>query len=251
MSRAVSMTLIALSLALAIPRVADAQSADAARVAKLRREVDELASKLAAKRAETQDELRALRVERAELERQVRLERVRARTLAELAKKSNETAAGAESRLQAWLEPTRRALQATRGYVESSVPYRKTERLQTLDKIAVDIEGPRPDPGRAVTRLWRFVEEEEAWATEVAIDQQAIELAGQRSLVQVIRLGAAILYFQTPKGELGWARQNGGEWQFEVVGSSLGREVIASLFRSFQQNRRVGPMTLWLPRIGK
>jgi len=224
---------------------------DAATVARLRREVDELAQKLSAKRTETQDELRALRVERTELERQVRLERVRARTLDELAKKSVQSAAGAQSRLQAWIEPTRAALSATRRYVEASVPYRRTERLKLLDKISLDIVGPQPDPGRAVTRLWRFVEEEEAWATEIAIDQQAIELGGKKSLVQVIRLGAAILYFETPSGGLGWARRGEQGWGFELISSDTGRKIVAALFSAFKQNRRFGPTTLWLPSTNR
>ena len=206
-------------------------------VAQLRVEVDELSAAVADERRRAQDRLQALRVERAELERQLRLEQVRARTHQ------------LEDRSQARLAPIRGALELAQGYVQHTLPFEREARLRVLESIRADLAATHPDPSTALSRLWRFVEEEEALGREVSRAQQPIELEGARQLVDVVRLGMAAMYFRTADGALGWARPAQGGWTFERLQDPTAQAAVASLFMAFDQNRRFGPQRLVMPQV--
>lgn len=227
---------------------ANAQPADvAAQVVTLRREVDDLAQRLADRRRTLRDELAALRAERAELQRQLRLERVRAKTLAELEQQRVERREDTEEQSRAWLEPARAAVAAARAYVSTSLPFKSAERLAVLDRIAADLAGSQPDAGRAMARLWRFIEEEQAMAKEVALAQQPIELDGQRRLVDVARVGMAVMYARSPDGTYAWAVAGDDGWSFAALQDPASVELVRSLFDALDANQRFGPRRLLIP----
>lgn len=212
-------------------------------------EVDELSASVSDERRRAQDRLQALRVERADLERQLRLEQVRARTLTNLQEEDRARADHLENQTQDRIEPIRAALGLARAYVNDNLPFERERRLRLLDSIQVDLAATHPDPSSALSRLWRFVEEEEALGREVSRTQQAIELAGVRQLVDVVRLGMAVMYFRTADGEYGWARHDTKGWTFELLRDPTAQAAVAAVFQSFDQNRRFGPQSLVMPEV--
>ena len=128
-----------------------------------------------------------------------------------------------------------------------TLPFKREERIRRLKKIEADLAVTHPDPGQALTRLWRFVEEEEAMAREIALGQQAIELDGQRLLVEVARIGMALMYFRLPSGDVGWVRQTKGVWRFERITSPEARKTVLSVFDDLEKNRVLGPKRLLIP----
>jgi hypothetical protein len=220
----------------------------AAQVGALRTEIDGLAHRVEAERRRAQDTLAALRAERAELQRQLRLAEVRAQTIARVEADHRARADGLEGDSEARLAPLRRAVHAAEAYVQSTLPFKTGARLEQLSLIRRDLAALHPDPGLALSRLWRFVEEEEALAREVGRTQQPIELDGARQLVDVARIGMALLYFRTASGKLGWARLDGAGWRFERVTTDTGRGAIAAVFEAFDHNRTFGPQSLLLPK---
>ncbi len=230
----------------ALAATAHAETA-AEKVARLRTNVDELSHRVDAERRRSQDALSALRAERAELERQLRLEEVRAATLAQVEAEHRARADGLEGKSLERLTPVRQAVAAAKAYVKRTLPFKQRERLRRLERIESDLAASHPDPSNALARLWRFVEEEEALAREVGLFQQPVSVGGQRQLVDVARVGMALLYIRTADERHGQARRTADGWTFELVTDPVGERAIAAVFAALDANRTFGPQPLLVP----
>lgn len=237
-----------LTLALVTAPVAVAAApATRASLAKLRVEVDEAADALEAERATARDELAALRAERAELERQVRAAKARANTLQKLHAEARTRSEQLDAEDARWDQPTREAIAAARLHVAQSLPFARTQRDAQLDAIERDLSAATPDHARAVERLLRFIEEEDAMGSEVAYTQQEITLEGTPQLVDVIRLGMAILYVRTADERFAWARRRDDAWAFELIDDPALVEVLQQRFAAHHDNDALGPAQLVIP----
>lgn len=222
-------------------------------VATLRVEVDELAQRLRARRGDVRDELAGMRAEKAELERRLRLAQVRQRTLQKLQARADEAADDLQDQAHAWVGPARRAIDVVRGYVQRSLPFATSDRLASLDEIAGQLDRAEPDVGRAMQRLWRFVEQEVAMTGEVSLSQQPVRLDGatRAQLADVLRLGMALMYVRTAEGELAWAVPHGEgldtTWVLERIEDPQLEEAVEQLFEAHEQNRGYGPIDLAIP----
>ena len=217
-------------------------------VSTARADVDSLADRLESQRRSTRENLSALRTERAELQRQIRLERVRQETLSQLRSDRVKRVDEQEGRVLEILKPIRQSVQSAMEYVEATLPFKQEERMRRLKQIEADLAVTHPDPGHALSRLWRFIEEEKAMAGEVALGQQAITLDGTRVLVEVARIGMALMYFRLPGGDVGWVRRVKGVWQFERVASPDARKTIVGVFQELEANRILGSKRLLITK---
>ncbi len=245
-----SKVLLSVAFAGAIPVLigwAPPPSGDAAEIARLRTEVDELAADLETERVAARDELASLRSERAELQRQVRAAKARKSALETLSDEAVAEAQAQDAQTRRWDAPTREAIAAARAYVERSLPFAPEARLAALDRIERDLSTAQPDHARAVERLWRFLEEEEAMGREVAVGQQVIAIEGEPQIVDVIRLSMALLYFRTQDGRYGWVRPAGADWRQEMLTDARLTEVIERRFEASEASQLLGPAELLLP----
>lgn len=220
----------------------------AERLSQLRIEVDELAGRLEAERKQARAGLESLTAERRELERQTRLEAVRAETLEKIESEHRARADGLEGASLARIAPVRRAIASAKTYVTRSLPFHRAERTKQLDRIEASLAVEHPDASRALSRLWRFVEEEEALAREVGRSQQPIEFGGQRQLVDVARIGMALLYIRTAEQRYGWAKRDGDAWTYVPV-EGAARDAVALIFEALDANRTYGPQPLLVPEL--
>lgn len=224
-------------------------------LSRLRTEVDELAHRLEAERRRARDILSALRAESAELERQLRLERIRRTTFDRLEAEQKARAERLEEESEARLAPIRSALARARQHVERALPFRREARLRQLDAIAASLATVDPATGDALARLWRFVEEEAQLARELGWSQQPVALEGERQLVDVARVGMALLYFRTKDGRVGWAKRapdpkrTMGDWVFETVETPALASAIRALVEAFEDNRTFGHHRIALPDV--
>lgn len=243
----IAATWFALILA-GLPLVARAAGVTMANLAALRTEVDQLASDLEAERAAARDELAALRAELAELERQVRAARTRKATLEKLRAEATKRAEDADDDARRWAAPMQAAIAAVRTHVEQGLPFAKQPRLDVLAGLERDLQAATPDYGRVLERLLRFIEEEQAMGGEVAFTQQRIELEGTPQIVQVLRLGLALLYVRTEEGGVGWAVRRGDAWAFEMLDGTLA-EVVGARFDAAADNQALGLAPIVLPSV--
>ncbi len=219
-------------------------------VVALRLEVEQLARTLDEHRGAAQAELAGLRTERAELQRQLRMARVRNRTLVKL---EQQDAAADEARQAAadeWNAPARAAVAAARLHVERSLPFATAGRLETLDRIDAELAGAVVDVGRAMERLWRFVEEEAAMSREVTLARQPIawsQTEDEPRLCDVLRIGMALMYARCDDGQLGWARPGPQAWTMEAVTDPTSTAIVEALFVAAEDNEIFAPQVLLVP----
>ena len=209
-------------------------------VSAMRTDVESMAEALESQRLSNREELSRLRSERAELERKVRLERIRRDTLEKLIQERTQRVDDQEGRLLNMLAPIKRSVDAAKAYLKATMPFKREERFRQLNRIEADLAVTHPDLSRALTGLWRFVEEEEAMAREISFAQQVIELDGQRLLADVVRIGLALMYFRLPNGDMGWVVFGDQGWQYERINAAAAREAIVRLFKDVEQNQFLG-----------
>lgn len=243
--------LVSLAFAGSIPLLiglAPPASGDAGDIARLRTEIDELAADLETERIAARDELATLRTERVELQRQVRAAKSRKTTLETLREEAVAQAEAQDVKSRQWDAPTREAIAAARAYVERSLPFARQARLDALDRIERDLSTAQPDHARAVERLWRFLEEEEAMGREVAVTQQVVEIDGESQIVDVVRLSMALLYFRTQDRRYGWVFPTGDGWEQQMLTDPRLVEVIEGRFEASERSETLGPAELLLPQ---
>jgi hypothetical protein len=223
-----------------VPVLADDTSALAARLANLRGEVEQLASQLNAKSTEQRETLRSMSRQRADLELEVTREETRVQKLvSEIAKRRTEIA-------EKKAKGDRRAplvdesMSGLRSYVEASLPFRKPERLASLDKIQEQYKTGLLTPSRALQRLWSFVEDEFRLTKESGLYKQTIRVDDEERLAEVIRVGMVMLFYKTEDGKVGKVRGKDGKFDYVSVDDPTQQKLVLELFTSFKKQIRVG-----------
>lgn len=243
----VQMTLaVFTSLSLFAAPAADAQPADklADKLATLRAEVEQLSEALTEAKTETRNELQALARQRSDLQVELDREAVRVQKLrAQLDNKRAKLADTSEAG-QALQPVYDLGLRVMREYVENSMPFRRGERLNELDKLDEQRRQGVLTYPRALTRLWGFVEDEFRMTRESAVFQQSISLDGKQQLAEVIRVGMVMLFFKTNDGIVGFTARTDAGWQFVRAPASADKNNIRRLFDSFKKQIRVGLFVL-------
>jgi len=208
---------------------------------RLRGEVEELQSQLDLAKEDHRNRMQALSSQYADLgmedrRQSVNLEKMQ-QTLLKFEQSKESMTANADNLPPIIIE----VISQLYSYVESSIPFKKEERLAVLTKLRSDIDSQLIDPKRAANRLWAFVEDEVRLSKENGIYRQTIELNGEKMLADIAKLGTVLLYFQTNDRQVGMAKKTpAGDWQFVVVEDTQSKEQIAILFDSLKKQIRQG-----------
>jgi hypothetical protein len=212
----------------------------AARLAKLRAEVEQLSADLAGKTTEANDTLRSLARQRAELELEVRREETRLQKVgAAIAKQRAEIVAQKEKG-QKVVPLVSKVLGDVRKQVEESMPFRRDERLSALDKIEEQQKAGLLSATRALSRVWSFVEDELRLTRENGLYKQTVTLEGAPRLAEVARLGMVMMFYRTDDDRVGRAVHQDGQWTYEEVLDEKQKRAVLDLFTTFKKQVRVG-----------
>lgn len=227
-------------LVAAAPAAADGVSNLAEKLSALRGEVEELSSTLARKDSDIRDQLKALSRQKTELELEVKKEQTRIQKV-HLSIKDRRQRVSEEQGHDAEITPLfKESLEDVRAYVKESLPFRTTERLAELDKIAEQHDQGLLSASKALSRLWTFVEDEFRLTRESGLYKQAVEVNGQEHLAEVTRIGMVLLYFQVDDKLVGQAKRSGDTWKFEAIDDPDQKKLLLQLFESFKKQIRVG-----------
>lgn len=250
-TRRLPAALLAAALLLPFAAGAQDQSLDnlAQELIRLRTDVEALHSELERKRENYRTELRSLATQKAELEASKRREELNIEQLEEnLAEKRK--AAKAAGVAGETLEPVlMAAIDSLRDRIRTGMPFKPKERLASLEEIETQVKSGSITPQRAVNRLWGFFEDELRLTRENGIYSQVINLGGDEILVDVARLGMALMYFRTKNEGYGLAVETGSGWKFERVSDAEDARRIETLFDSLAKQIRTGFFTLPNPGL--
>lgn len=215
----------------------------AKQLARLRAEVDRLASEIDGEKQDQRLRLRTLETQKADVEIELQREKLRLKQIRESIDKYKariKAASEAQSSLKA---PVEKALSAVRSSAQSGLPYRVEDRVSEVDKIERQLKESLIEPAAALARVWAHIEDELRLCRESALDRQIIDLDGKEELVDVIKIGMVMLYFRTGDGRFGWAvREGATEWSYRTVDATSKKELeqMELFFDTFDKKIRTG-----------
>ena len=218
----------------------DATEALATRLIQMRGQVDELQSELNLKREEHKNRMTYLTAQLTEMEANRDREALRVQQLENELEQMREQVASGGATSEALAPIVTMNLYALREQVQSGFPFKVGERLAALDEIEIQLNSGVITAHRAFNRLWAFVEDEIRITRENAIYSQSIALEGQNMLVDVAKLGNAMMYFRTRDLQYGRAVASPEGWRFELFDSVADQEMVARLFDSLRKQIRQG-----------
>lgn len=218
----------------------EASESLANRLVQMRGQVDELQTELALSRDEHKNRMAFLTAQLTELEASRDREALRLQQLeTELEKMRVDVAAAGDS--STVLEPVLMdQLSRLREEVSRGFPFKRGERLAELEEIETQLSGGVMTAQRAFNRLWAFVEDEIRISRENAIYSQSIALDGENVLVDIAKLGNAMMYFRTRDLKYGRAVESADGWRFELLTDPADQERTARLFDSLRKQIRQG-----------
>lgn len=243
-----------LALVLSAPRaVAEPADVLADRLAKLRAEVEGLSERLSEAKTISRNDLQGRARQKSDLQLELDREEVRLAKLRSVLQEKKKRIEESSERGDDLRPVFELALTGMRAYIKQSLPFRRVERLAELQKLEEQQRSGVLTYGKALVRLWSFVEDELRMSRESASFQQTISIEGEEKLVDVLRIGMVMLYFQASDGSTGFSRLSDGKWEFVRAFGPRESKQIAYLFDSFKKQIRVGLFLLpnALPAVQK
>lgn len=223
----------------------DGASAELARrLIEIRGQVEEIQSELNLLREEHKNRMAFLTAQQTELEASRDREALRIVQLETELEEMREQVAAAGDTSEVLAPVVLNRLTDLRDQVRTGFPFKVQERLAELNEIEVQLNSGVITAQRAFNRVWAFIEDELRISRENAIYSQSIELDGENVLVDVAKLGNAMMYFRTRDLEYGRAVETGAGWRFELLRSPDGQEQVALLFESLRKQIRQGMFEL-------
>lgn len=218
----------------------DATEALTSRLIQMRGQVDQLQSELNLSREEHKNRMTYLTAQLTETEAGRDREALRVRQLEQDLEQMKEEVAAAGATSETLTPIMLRYLAELRSQVRRGFPFKVGERLAELDEIESQLNSGVITAHRAFNRLWAFVEDELRITRENAIYTQSINLNGENVLVDIAKLGNAMMYFRTRDLRYGRAVETDQGWRFELLGSAADQERVARLFDSLRKQIRQG-----------
>jgi len=239
-----NLLLTLLSLAAPTLSAQDATDTLTARLVEMRGQVDQLQSELNLKREEHKNRMTYLTAQLTEMEAGRDREALRVRQLEQDLEEMREKVAAAGVSSESLTPMILGYLDALRQQVRTGFPFKVGERVAELDDIEAQLTGGVMTAQRAFNRLWAFIEDEIRISRENAIYTQSIALGGENVLVDIAKLGNAMMFFRTRSLDYGRAVQTEAGWQFELLETPTDQEQVARLFDSLRKQIRQGYFTL-------
>jgi hypothetical protein len=216
----------------------------------LRGEVEQINGELDVLREEQRATLQGLSAQKAELEAQVERQGLQLTELEAKLAERNAASAQASDASTSLAPVLLSAIEALRGYIASSLPFKTDERLAGLDEIRVVIENGTLPPTRAANRLWAYIEDELRLTRETGLYQQTVGLGKERVLAQVAKVGTVLLFYKTEDGRVGRAQRAGDTWRFVPIDDEASRTQVLALFDSLGKQIRQGYFELPYAKAG-
>lgn len=218
----------------------DSLDALAEELVALRGEVESLNTELNRLQEQHQAEMSSLAAQKGDLEATERREALRIRQLEQDLAENRQRAREAGVAGEALVPVAEEIIAGLRQRIDEGFPFKRTERLDALGKIANQLESGALEPPRVVNRLWRFYEDELRLTRDNGLYSQIIPLGGDRVLADIAKIGAVALYFQTRDGRMGFVTRDGDDWRYTLAESGADRQRIGELFDSLKKQIRTG-----------
>lgn len=210
-------------------------------LAKIRGEVEELQTQLDAEKEKHNTNIAALSSQLADLSVEERRQNVTIEKLEHSIEKLTEDSKKAEQSGELLKPVLFDILADFKQQIITGFPFKTDDRIKAIEELEHNLKNQLVDPNKAVNQAWALIEDEMRLSRENGIYQQTITLDGEKILVDIAKLGAVFLFFQTRDHRTGMAhRTENNEWIFKTTDSTKDIERIANLFDALKKQIRQG-----------
>ena len=208
---------------------------DAAALAKMRLEVEELAEQVSAERAQLRRDRQIWSQEAQALELSVIRTKARVTALNRAMEALKRAAAERSAAQHTDRPPLLAALERISTIVEQGLPFRTEQRLRDLAEIRRGLHSRALPPDRAANRMWRFVREELRLAETSGLGRSVVSINQERIMAETARLGMVAMLFRLPDGRTGYTRPHHGGHRFVLAKTEEERTAILATFDTLKR----------------
>ncbi len=128
--------------------------------------------------------------------------------------------------------------------MKQSIPFKMGDRLQAVEDIKTQLQSSLITPQKALSLVYSSYEDEMRMTKENGLFKQTISLDGEAKLVQVARIGTAMMFFQTPNGTVGYVTKAATGWKYVTELDKTKQDEIKNIFDAFAKQIRTGYFSL-------
>ena len=128
--------------------------------------------------------------------------------------------------------------------IKTSIPFKTKDRIASVQKVKEQLASSLITPQKALSYVYNSYADEIRMTKENGIFKQTINLDGKNKLVDVARIGTAMMFFKTPNDTVGYAVKNGNDWSYKEELNKEKQTQILNIFDAFKKQIRTGYFTL-------
>lgn len=211
---------------------------------KLRGEVETLNSQISDEKDAYKSQMRSLTAQKSELEgiisrKELKLKEIQ-KELSDVQVKITQA-----SKNSLGLKPiVFDAIDKLETMIKTSIPFKTADRIAAVEKIKTQLQSSLITPQKALSYVYNSYADEIRMTKENAIFKQSIKLDGEDKLVEVARVGTAMMFFRTPDDKVGYVTRSNNVWVYKEELNKEKQTEIVNIFDAFKKQIRTGYFTL-------
>jgi len=128
--------------------------------------------------------------------------------------------------------------------MQTAIPFKTDERVASMLQLKEQLNAALITPQKALVLVYSSYGDEMRMTKENAIFKQTIMLDGKDRLVEVARIGTAMMFFKTPNDTVGYVSKKGSSWIYKEELNKEKQTEILNIFDAFKKQIRSGYFTL-------
>lgn len=235
---------IALSLLLSSTTLLSNSDNMAESLMKLRAQVETLDSQIDDEKDAYKASMKSLTIQKSELEATVSRQELKIKQIQKELTNVKEHITAASKNSEGLKPLVIEAIDNLIAYMQASMPFKTNERIESVQTIKDQLNSSLITPQKALSIVYNSYADEIRMTKENGIFKQTINLNGKSKLVEVARIGTAMMFFKTPNEEVGYVSKNASTWIYKEELNKEKQMQILNIFDAFQKQIRTGFFTL-------
>ena len=207
---------------------------------KIRQQIESLHNDINFKKESYQEQMRSYANEKSDLDVRISRSELNIKDLQRELKKLTDVRKE-KNQAQTTITPVlKKAIENLRENIAVSLPFKREQRLKSLDEIEHRLDAFLISPNKGANQLWAFVEDELMLGKSSGIYNDTLNIEGQDKLVKVLRIGKIAMFYKTNDNHFGVVQKQGEQWRQHPFTDSDSVAQLEQLFTSFSKNIRNG-----------
>ncbi len=235
---------IALSMALTTTALLANSENMAESLMKLRSQVEQLDTRISDEKDSYKANMKSLTMQKIELEAMVSREELKIKQIEKELTQIKIAVKNSSVNSQNLTPIVNKAIENLILYIKTSLPFKTNDRIEAVTTVQNQLNAGTITPQKALSIVYNAYADEMRMTKENGIFKQTIELNGKNKLVEVARLGTAMMFFKSPSDNVGYATNSNGVWSYKEELNQEKQTQILNLFDAFKKQIRTGYFTL-------